>query len=127
MLIAGFFHSTGLAVNFLTHILMTFLVFTVYTSNGGELTPKRVVTTLSLLLEFKTSLTFFSKSILLMVEGKVAIIRLQVHCYAIFVLTFEWVTSHAKVLNSNTHLIVTTHMIVAPCFRFSPTLVCCWS
>ena len=74
-LIQGF--SLGLTFTSLT--LLMFFIFTAYTANGGELTPKKVFTTLSLLIVLRlTSVYFFIENVLAMTEGRVAVVRLQV-------------------------------------------------
>jgi hypothetical protein len=60
--------------------LLMFLLFSVFTAIGGELTPKRVFTTLSLLIVLRlTTVEFFILNVLAMTEGRVAVVRLQVH------------------------------------------------
>ena len=58
--------------------LVLYVTFTIYTANGGQLTAKKVFTTISLLLLLRlTSVHFLVNSILGVVEARVAAIRLQ--------------------------------------------------
>ena len=59
--------------------LVVYVTFIIYTANGGQLTPKKVFTTISLLLILRlTSVHFLVNSILGVVEARVAAVRLQV-------------------------------------------------
>ena len=56
-----------------------FLVFTTYVVTGGELTPKKVFTALSLLITLRlTSIHFFIQNVLGISEGFVATTRISV-------------------------------------------------
>ena len=58
---------------------MTFILLTVYTSNGGDLSPKKIFTTVSLLFGLRvTAVIRFAVNVIYMSEAKVAISRLQV-------------------------------------------------
>ena len=58
---------------------ITWLVFTVYVTTGGTLTPKKVFTTLSLVTFLRlTSIHFVILNALGMSEGRVALKRIQV-------------------------------------------------
>lgn len=62
-----------------TLTLLMFLVFTVFTATGGELTPKKIFTTLSLLITLRiTNVDYMVLNILSMSEFKVVMTRLQV-------------------------------------------------
>ena len=76
---AGLVRGSSLAFVIMSVSLIMYIVFAVYTSTGGELTPKKVFTTLSLLIVIRlTTVHFFIQNTLAMVEGRVATIRLQV-------------------------------------------------
>ena len=61
------------------HIIVLYVTFSVYASTGGEVTSRKVFTTLSLILLLRlTSVFFFMNAILTISEGTVAIKRLQV-------------------------------------------------
>ena len=56
-----------------------FLVFSVYTSTGGELSPRKVFITLSLIIILTLVAVYWSvHNVLNMFEGWVALVRLQV-------------------------------------------------
>ena len=75
----GMVRASGLGYTFVSLTLLMFLVFTVYIVTGGELTPKKVFTTLSLLIVLRlTSTHFFVQNVLAVTEGRVAVVRLQV-------------------------------------------------
>ena len=64
----------GIAVPF-----MMALTFIVYTAVGGELTPRRVFTTLSLIgFLRRSSIAFIVRCFYLVYEAKVALVRIQV-------------------------------------------------
>ena len=68
---AGFF--------LISQLFMSFILLTVYTSNGGDLSPKKIFTTVSLLFGLRiTAVIRFATNIIHMSEAKVAISRLQV-------------------------------------------------
>ena len=60
-------------------VAIMFMLFTTYVKTGGELTPKRVFTTLSLLIILRlTSIHFLVQSLLGLNEGRVASARITV-------------------------------------------------
>ena len=64
--------------------VVMYVVFTVYTATGGELTPKKVFTTLSLVFTLHlTTVSFLTVAILGVVEASVATRRLQVSIHLI--------------------------------------------
>ena len=64
--------------------VVMYVVFTVYTATGGELTPKKVFTTLSLVFTLHlTTVSFLTQGILGIVEASVATRRLQVSIHLI--------------------------------------------
>ena len=66
----------GIAVPF-----MMALTFIVYAAVGGELTPRRVFTTLSLIgFLRRSSVAFIVRCFYLVYEAKVALVRIQVSC-----------------------------------------------
>ena len=79
--------SLGFTIVSLT--LLMCLLFSVFAATGGELTPKRVFTTLSLLITLRfTTVHYFVKNVLAITEGRVAVVRLQVGSQYIPVLKF---------------------------------------
>ena len=59
--------------------IMMFLIFATYSGTGGGLTPKKVFTTLSLLITLRLmSIHFFVHSVLGISEGHVATTRISV-------------------------------------------------
>ena len=55
------------------------MLFSVHASTGGEVTPKSVFTTLSfVLLLSRTTVFFFVNAILTLLDGQVALTRVQV-------------------------------------------------
>lgn len=73
--------------------IVMFIVFSVYAATGGVLTPKKVFTTLSLLIVLRlTTVHFLVQNFLAFAEGRVATIRLQVStcmtCYVLSIVTF---------------------------------------
>jgi hypothetical protein len=76
---AGFVRASGLAFTIISLSLMMFIIFTAFAATGGVLTPKKVFTTLSLLVVLRsTSIYYLVLNIPAMVEGRVATVRLQV-------------------------------------------------
>ena len=64
---------------FVSQLMMTFILLTVYTSTGGDLSLKKVFTTVSLLFGLRvTAVIRFAVNIIYMSEAKVALSRLQV-------------------------------------------------
>ena len=66
------------------HTITLFLVFTTYTATGGELTPKRVFTTLAMIDAIFLSFLFSELILLKLFQGGVAISRITVSmgwCY----------------------------------------------
>jgi len=59
--------------------IIMFLIFATYSGIGGDLTPKKVFTALSLLITLRlTSIHFFIQSVLGISEGHVATTRISV-------------------------------------------------
>ena len=59
--------------------IVIYITFTIYTATGGELSAKKVFTTISLLINIRlTTVHFFIQNILGIVEARVASVRLQV-------------------------------------------------
>jgi hypothetical protein len=76
---AGLLRAANLAFVAVSVSLMMFIIFTVYVSTGGILTPKRVFTTLSLLTTIRfVTVDFLVQNIFAMMECRVATVRLQV-------------------------------------------------
>ena len=75
---AGLVRVASLAFYLVSLTPLMYIIFATYAGTGGELTPKKVFTTLSLLLVLRLTVTFFSKNVLYMVESRVAVVRLQV-------------------------------------------------
>ena len=75
----GVIRASGAGLIIISLTLLMFLVFTVFTATGGELTPRNIFTTLSLLITLRvTSVDYMVLNILSMSEFKVVITRLQV-------------------------------------------------
>ena len=75
----GMVRASSLGFTFVSLTLLMFLLFSTYTATGGELTPKKVFTSLSLLIFLRlTTVHFFIQNVLAMTEGRVAVVRLQV-------------------------------------------------
>ena len=75
----GMVRGSSLGFTIVSLTLLMFLLFSVFAATGGELTPKRVFTTLSLLIVLRlTTVHFFVQNVLAMTEGRVAVVRLQV-------------------------------------------------
>ncbi len=71
--------AASLAFMITSLTLIVYIVFAVYTATGGDLTPKKLFTTLSLLIVIRTTTVYaFIVNTLAMVEGRVATVRLQV-------------------------------------------------
>ena len=71
--------ASNLGFAFVSLTLLMFLIFSVFMATGGELTPKKVFTTLSLLILMQLiTIHSFAFNVLAMAEGRVAIVRLQV-------------------------------------------------
>ena len=76
----GLVRAFSLAFMIVSITIMSFIVFSVYTGTGGILTPKKVFTVLSLLINLRlTSVHFVVQNALAMSEGHVAISRIQVN------------------------------------------------
>ena len=60
------------------HTTILFLVFTTYMATGGELTPKRVFTTLAMVDAIFLSFLFSELTLLKLFQGGVAISRITV-------------------------------------------------
>ena len=60
------------------HTTILFLVFTIYMATGGELTPKRVFTTLAMVDAIFLSFLFSELTLLGLFQGGVAISRITV-------------------------------------------------
>ena len=79
LLQGGLIQGFNLGFFFVSQLFMTFILLAVYTSNGGELSPKKIFTTVSLLFGLRvTAVIRFAVNIIYMSEAKVAISRLQV-------------------------------------------------
>lgn len=77
---AGLIRAASLGFMIVSLNIVMYIIFTAYTATGGILTPKKVFTTLSLLIFLRlTTVHFFIQNVLAMVEGRVATVRLQVH------------------------------------------------
>ena len=82
ILYAGFIKAIALALMIVFVNIVMFISFTIYVANGGELTSKKVFTTISLLINLRlTSIHFFVQNVLGVVEAQVAAVRLQVSLY----------------------------------------------
>ena len=76
---AGLVRAASLGFMIVSLTLIMYIVFTAYAATGGVLTPKKVFTTLSLLIVVRlTTIHFLIQNVLAMVEGRVATVRLQV-------------------------------------------------
>lgn len=76
---AGLVRAANLAYSNISLTLIMFIVFTVYTARGGELTPKRVFTSLSLIAILRVSTVhFMGYTVIALMEGRVVLVRLQV-------------------------------------------------
>ena len=76
---AGFVRAASLGFMMVSLTMIMYIVFVSYTATGGRLTPKKVFTTLSLLIYLRlTTVHFLIQNVLSIVEGRVAIVRLQV-------------------------------------------------
>ena len=76
----GIAHALAITFKFnIATTLMLFLSFVGFVATGGELTPRKVFTTLSL-IEFlrRTSMSYMSRSLFFVYEVKVALVRIQV-------------------------------------------------
>ena len=79
LLRGGLVQAFNLGFFFVSQLVMTFLLFTIYTASGGELSPKKIFTTVSLLFGLRVSAVIrFTVNIIYVSEAKVAISRLQV-------------------------------------------------
>ena len=79
LLQGGMIQGFNLGFFFISQLFMTFILLTVYTSSGGDLSPKKIFTTVSLLFGLRvTAVIRFAVNIIYMSEAKVAISRLQV-------------------------------------------------
>ena len=75
----GIIRACGLGSANIALTMATFLVFSVYTATGGELSPRKVFITLSLLITLRViSLEYGVHNVLNLFEGWVALVRLQV-------------------------------------------------
>ena len=75
----GMVRGSSLGFMIVSLTILMFLVFSAFTASGGELTPKKVFTTLSLLIVLRlTTVHFFVQNVLAVSEGRVAVVRLQV-------------------------------------------------
>ena len=75
----GIIRACGLGSVNIALTMATFIVFSVYTATGGELSPRRVFITLSLLINLRLiSVQWSVHNVLNMFEGWVALVRLQV-------------------------------------------------
>ena len=77
---AGLIRAYNLAISItFSNTLIMFIVFTAFTAVGGTLTPRRVFTTLSLIVAIRRSMLFlFVRGIFQLSERKVADNRIQV-------------------------------------------------
>ena len=77
---AGLIRAYNLAISLtFSRTLIMFIVFTAFTATGGTLTPRRVFTTLSLVVFMRKSMLFiFVRGIFQLSERKVADNRIQV-------------------------------------------------
>ena len=76
---AGFTRAIGLAFMIVFINIVTYITFAAYTASGGELSAKKVFTTISLLIGIRlTSVFQFIQNILGIVEARVASVRIQV-------------------------------------------------
>ena len=75
----GIVRAVSLGFMIVSLTLIMYLVFSVYTGTGGILSPKKVFTTLSLLIVLRlTSVHFAIQAALAISEGRVAVVRLRV-------------------------------------------------
>ena len=79
LLQGGMIQGFNLGFFLVSQLFMIFTLLTVYTLNGGDLSPKKVFVTISLLFGLRlTAVIRFAVNITYMSEAKVAISRLQV-------------------------------------------------
>ena len=75
----GIIRACGLGSINIALTTATFLVFSVYTGTGGELSPRKVFITISLLITLRIiSVARSVHNVLNLFEGWVALVRLQV-------------------------------------------------
>ena len=75
----GMVRASSLGFTFVSLTPLMLLIFSAFTATGGELTPKKVFTTLSLLIVLRLiAFECFALNVLAMTEGRVAVVRLQV-------------------------------------------------
>ena len=73
--------------------VIAYIVFATYTATGGEITPKKLFTTLSLLVFLRRTIFGFIQTVLSVVEGRVALIRLKVKYIVTDLLVVIWLTT----------------------------------
>ena len=79
VLIANLIQSCLFGLISIYHLVVLFVMFSVYASTGGEITAKSVATALSFLLLLRaTSIFCFTLAVLHLVDGSVAVERIQV-------------------------------------------------
>ena len=75
----GFIRTYNILLAYVSPALLMFLVFSSVAGTGGFLTPRRVFTTLSLILILRTStLGFLARCVFFISEANVAFTRIQV-------------------------------------------------
>lgn len=75
----GMVQGFNLGFFFISQLLMSFILFTIYTATGGELSPKKIFTTVSLLFGLRvTAVVRFTLNVLFTSEARVSITRIQV-------------------------------------------------
>ena len=75
----GVIRASGAVLMIISLTLFMFVVFSVFTATGGQLSPRIIFTTLSLLITLRlSSVDYVVRNILSMSEIHVAIARLQV-------------------------------------------------
>lgn len=78
----GLIRASGAGLMIVSLTMFMFVMFSVFTATGGQLSPRIIFTTLSLLITLRTSsVDFLVRNILSISEIQVAIARLQVSVF----------------------------------------------
>lgn len=92
----GIIRACGLGFLSTALTIVMFLVFSVYTATGGELSPRRVFITLSLVIVLRlVAVQWGVHNILNSFEGWVALVRLQVSSYSVYTAHLSHVYSYS--------------------------------
>ncbi len=76
---AGIIRISIRAISVISISTIMYIIFVPYTATGGELTPKKFIVILSQLILLRLTMFYFlTQTILSLVEGKVAAVRIQV-------------------------------------------------